>query len=145
MPYGTWIQNCLLGEFLCSWPGERWEHVLRKKSEDWALPTALCEFPSACSLRRWTTFLFVCLKRGVRSLLRLQLYANTLLKKLALGESYLYPIGITHAKGETVNLWISRSGCSHDEHILAVSYFGGTQFPYLTVRLFQTGDYIIIQ
>lgn len=64
-------------------------------------------------------FLFF-FKKGVRSLLRLQLYANMLLKKKALGESYLYPAGITHAKGETVNLCVSRSGCSHDEHILAI-------------------------
>lgn len=59
--------------------------------------------------------LFFFLKKGVRSL-RSQLYANTLLKKKALGESYLYPTGITHAKGEAVNLRISRSGCSHDKH-----------------------------
>ena len=63
---------------------------------------------------------FFFLKKDVRSLLRLQLYANTLLKKKALGESYLYPTGITHAKGEAVNLRISRSGCAHDKHILAI-------------------------
>lgn len=111
LPHRTWIGDYFLNGELCSWHGEDWKCGSSKKCGG-SSTSHFCESQSACALRRWTTFFF--LKKGVRSLLRLQLYANTLLKKKALGESYLYPTGIAHAKGEAVNLRVSRSGCSHD-------------------------------